>query len=74
MRVPGVHYLDCAGPSRHRSFQEQRNLRLEADAGAVKQHLVVQIARPDGAKRSGTRYTVEHAIQQADGIVAFSPL
>jgi hypothetical protein len=48
-------------------------LGLEANAGAVKQHLVVQIARPDGAKRSGTRYAVEHAIQQADGIVAFLP-
>jgi hypothetical protein len=27
-------------------------LRLEADAGAMKQHLVVQVARPDGPKLS----------------------
>jgi hypothetical protein len=38
----------------------------------VKQHLIVQIARPDGTKRSGIRYAVEHEIQRVKGIVAFS--
>jgi hypothetical protein len=36
-------------------------LRLEADAGAMEQHLVVQISRPDGPKRPGTRYAIEHS-------------
>jgi hypothetical protein len=46
-------------------------LRIEPDARAVQQHLVVQIARPDCEKRSGTRYAVEHAFQRRKFIVAF---
>jgi hypothetical protein len=49
-----------AGPCRRVRVIQAAALGFEADARAMEQHLVMQIARPDCAKSTVTRDAIEH--------------